>query len=69
MVERRANPAIAVAVTRTETARMFGRNSEEIVPSRPQPDRECLAKVEKGFLRSKKRKSNDQTQCIRKRCN
>ncbi|KAK9711615.1 hypothetical protein QE152_g25354 [Popillia japonica] len=67
--ERRVNPAFGVTVIRTEPARMFGRNAEKIVESRPAPERECLADVQKEFLRCKKRKINDETQPLRKRCN
>ncbi|KAK9711616.1 hypothetical protein QE152_g25355 [Popillia japonica] len=67
--ERRVNPALGVTVTRTEPARMFGRNAEKIVESRPAPERECLADVQKEFLRCRKKKINDETQRTRKRCN
>ncbi|KAK9745811.1 hypothetical protein QE152_g6648 [Popillia japonica] len=64
---RRVNPALGVAVSRTEPATMFGRNAEKIVELRPVPQRECLAGVEKQFFRCKKRKSNDEPQPARKK--
>ncbi|KAK9745814.1 hypothetical protein QE152_g6647 [Popillia japonica] len=67
-VERRVNPALGVIVSRTEPARMFGRNAEKTVESHPVPQRECLSDVEKQFFRCKKRKSKEEPQPAKKKC-
>ncbi|KAK9745812.1 hypothetical protein QE152_g6649 [Popillia japonica] len=67
-VERRVNPALGVTVSRTEPARMFGRNVEKIVEPHHVPQRECLADLEKQFFRCKKRKNMDKPQPAKKKC-
>ncbi|KAK9745813.1 hypothetical protein QE152_g6646 [Popillia japonica] len=68
-VARRVNPALGVTVSRTEPATMFGRNAEKIAELRPVPQRECLADVEKQFVRCKKRKNKADPQATKKKCN